>query len=79
MLRDLFNPDRVILGGQAFTDYPAGVPHVAEAFSTASSLERKDIRITGFGNRVQEYASTVVSLSSLFADPAAAMRRASAV
>ena len=26
MLRDLFNPDRVILGGQAFTDYPAGVP-----------------------------------------------------
>ncbi len=79
MLRDLFNPDRVILGGQAFTDYPAGVPHVAEAFSTASSLERKDIRITGFGNRVQEYASTVVSLSSLFADPAAAMRRALAV
>ncbi|MDV6273220.1 ROK family protein [Rhodococcus erythropolis] len=79
MLRDLFNPDRVILGGQAFTDYPAGVPHVAEAFSSASSLERKDIRITGFGNRVQEYASTVVSLSSLFADPAAAMRRASAV
>ncbi len=69
----------MILGGQAFTDYPAGVPHVAEAFSTASSLERKDIRITGFGNRVQEYASTVVSLSSLFADPAAAMRRASAV
>jgi predicted NBD/HSP70 family sugar kinase len=79
LLRDLFNPDRVILGGQAFTDYPAGAPYVAEAFSTTSSLERKDIRITGFGNRVQEYASTVVSLSSLFADPAAAMRRAAVI
>ncbi|MFD4368643.1 ROK family protein [Rhodococcus sp. NPDC058521] len=78
MLRDLFNPDRVILGGQAFTEYPAGVPHVAEAFANTSSLERKDIRITGFGNRVQEYASTVVSLSSLYSDPAGAMRRATA-
>ncbi|MFZ2178787.1 MAG: ROK family protein [Rhodococcus sp. (in: high G+C Gram-positive bacteria)] len=77
MLRDLFNPDRVILGGQAFTEYPAGIPHVAEAFGRASSLERKDIRITGFGNRVQEYASTVVSLSTLFSDPVGAMRRTS--
>jgi predicted NBD/HSP70 family sugar kinase len=75
MLRDLFNPDRVILGGQAFTEYPAGIPHVAEAFARASSLERKDIRITGFGNRVQEYASTVVSLSALYSDPVGAMRR----
>lgn len=78
MLSDLFNPDRVILGGQAFTEFPAGIPHVAEAFAQASSLERRDIRITGFGNRVQEYASTVVSLSSIYAEPAAAMRRASA-
>lgn len=76
LLRDVFNPDRVILGGQAFTDHPAGIPYVAQAFSSASSLERRDIRITGFGNRVQEYASTVVALSALFADPAAAVRRA---
>lgn len=77
MLRDLFNPDRVILGGQAFTEYPAGVPHVAEAFAQASSLERRDIRISGFGNRVQEYASTVVSLSTIYSDPVGAMRRTS--
>ncbi|MFD4181395.1 ROK family protein [Rhodococcus sp. NPDC058514] len=76
MLRDLFNPDRVILGGQAFTEYPAGIPHVAEAFATTSTLARKDIRITGFGNRVQEFAAGVVSLSSLYSDPLAAMRRA---
>lgn len=77
MLRDLFNPDRVILGGQAFTEYPAGIPHVAEAFAQASSLERRDIRISGFGNRVQEYASTVVSLSTIYSDPVGAMRRTS--
>ncbi|WP_246098143.1 ROK family transcriptional regulator [Rhodococcus spelaei] len=75
MLRDLFNPDRVILGGQAFTEYPAGIPHVAEAFAHTSSLTRKDIRITGFGNRVQEFAAGVVSLSALYADPLTSMRR----
>ncbi|MCR8691358.1 ROK family protein [Rhodococcus pyridinivorans] len=75
MLRDLFNPDRVILGGQAFTEYPAAVPHVARAFAASTTLPRKDIRITGFGNRVQAHAAGVVSLSSLFSDPIAAMKR----
>ncbi|QXF83041.1 ROK family transcriptional regulator [Rhodococcus pyridinivorans] len=75
MLRDLFNPDRVILGGQAFTEYPAAVPHVARAFAASTILPRKDIRITGFGNRVQAHAAGVVSLSSLFSDPIAAMKR----
>lgn len=78
MLRDLFNPDRVTLGGQAFTEYPAGVPHVAEAFARASNLPRKDIRITGFGNRVQAHAAGVVSLSSLYSDPLGSMRRSQA-
>ncbi|NLU84080.1 ROK family transcriptional regulator [Rhodococcus sp. HNM0569] len=77
-LRDLFNPDRVILGGQAFTEYERGLPHVASAFAQASRLGRKDVRVTGFGNRVQEYASTVVSLSTLFADPVGAIRRTTA-
>ncbi|MFC7449374.1 ROK family transcriptional regulator [Rhodococcus daqingensis] len=75
MLRDLFNPDRVILGGQAFTEYPAGIPHVAEAFARTSSLARRDIRITGFGNRVQEFAAGVVSLSALYSDPLTSIRR----
>lgn len=78
MLRDMFNPDRVILGGQAFTEYPAGIPHVAEAFAQTSTLARKDIRISGFGNRVQEFAAGVTSLSSLYADPLTAVRRAGA-
>ncbi|MDJ0396016.1 ROK family protein [Rhodococcus sp. G-MC3] len=78
LLRDLFNPDRVVLGGQAFTAYPAGVPHVSEAFGRTSTLPRKDIGISGFGNKVQVFAAAVVSLSSIYADPLASMRRAAA-
>lgn len=76
MLRDLFNPDRVTLGGQAFTEYHEGAPHVAQALSRASRAGTADVRVTGFGNRVQEHAAGVVSLSSLYADPLAAMRKA---
>lgn len=75
VLRDMFNPDRVILGGQAFTEYAAGVPHVAEAFAQTSTLPRKDIRISGFGGRVQEFAAGVTSLSTLYADPLTSVRR----
>ncbi len=78
LLRDLFNPDRVVLGGQAFTEYAAGIPYVAEAFGQTSTLPRKDIRISGFGNKVQEFAAAVVSLSSVYSDPLASMRRAAA-
>lgn len=74
MLRDLFNPDRLTLGGQAFTGYTEGLSHVAHAFAGATSLPGKDIRVTGFGNRVQAHAAGVVSLSSLYSDPLAAMR-----
>jgi len=35
-----------------------------------------DIRVTAFGNRVQEAGAGVVSLGGLYADPIAAMRRA---
>ena len=79
MLRDLFNPDRVTLGGQAFTDYPEAVPHVAQALSKASRAGSSDVRITGFGNRVQEHAAGVVSLSSLYSNPLVAMRKATAL
>lgn len=75
VLRDMLNPDRVILGGQAFTAYPAGLPYLAEAFTRETTLGRSDIRVSGFGERVQEYAAAVTSLSALYADPLGAMRR----
>ncbi len=78
LLRDMFNPDRVVLGGQAFTAYPAAIAHVREAFVQHSTLAPGNVRVTGFGDRVQQYAATVVSLSALYSDPLAAMRTVAA-
>jgi predicted NBD/HSP70 family sugar kinase len=75
LLRDLLNPDDLVVGGQAFTEYPEGLPHVREAFAQGSLLAPRDIRVTAFGNRVQEAGAGVVSLSSLYADPLGALRR----
>ena len=41
-----------------------------------SVLPPRDIRVTAFGNRVQEAGAGVVSLGGLYADPLGAMRRA---
>ncbi|MEV6321959.1 ROK family protein [Nocardia sp. NPDC051787] len=79
MVRDMLNPDRVILGGQAFTAYRPAVAHVARAFNQGSTLPPTDIRISGFGGKVQEFAAVVTSLSVLYADPLAAIRRSASI
>lgn len=76
LVRDMLNPDRIILGGQAFTGYRPAAPHVARAVAQGSTLPPTDIRITGFGGKVQEFAAVVTSLSALYADPLTAIRRA---
>ncbi|WP_234806687.1 ROK family protein [Mycolicibacillus koreensis] len=75
LLRDLLNPDDLVVGGQAFTEYPEGMTLVAEAFTRRSVLPPRGIRVTAFGNKVQEAGAGVVSLSGLYADPITAMRR----
>jgi predicted NBD/HSP70 family sugar kinase len=75
LLRDLLNPDDLVVGGQAFTEYPEGMSVVEEAFAAKSVLPHRDIRVTAFGNRVQEAGAGIVSLGGLFADPIGAMRR----
>lgn len=76
LLRDMLNPDELVVGGQAFTEYPAGLTTLTDAFTARSVLPPLKIRITAFGNRVQEVGAGVVSLGSLYADPIGAMRRA---
>lgn len=75
LLRDMLNPDQVIVGGQAFTEYPEGMQLVEAAFAGRSVLAPRDIRVTAFGNRVQEAGAGVVSLGGLYADPIGALRR----
>jgi predicted NBD/HSP70 family sugar kinase len=76
LLRDMLNPDDVVVGGQAFTEYPEGMALVEAAFAQRSVLAPRTIRVTAFGNRVQEAGAGVVSLGGLYADPVIAMRRA---
>lgn len=76
LLRDLLNPDELVVGGQAFTEYPEGMAQIEAAFARRSVLPARDIRVTAFGNRVQEAGAGIVSLSGIYADPLGAMRRA---
>lgn len=79
LLRDMLNPDELVVGGQAFTEYPEAMEHVEAAFAERSVLTPRDIRVTAFGNRVQEAGAGTVSLGGLYADPLGAMRRAGAL
>jgi predicted NBD/HSP70 family sugar kinase len=76
LLRDMLNPDELVVGGQAFTEYPEGMAGIEAAYAQSSTLPPRDIRVTAFGNRVQEAGAGVVSLGGLYADPLGAMRRA---
>lgn len=77
LLRDMLNPDDLVVGGQAFTAYPEGMALVQAAFADRSVLAHRDIRLTSFGNRVQEAGAGAVSLGGIYADPIAALRRVS--
>ncbi|MBS4728554.1 ROK family protein [Mycobacterium sp. SM1] len=79
LLRDLLNPEDLVVGGQAFTEYPEGMAQVKAAFAARSVLPPREIRVTVFGNRVQEAGAGIVSLDGLYADPLGAMRRAGAL
>jgi predicted NBD/HSP70 family sugar kinase len=76
LLRDLLNPDDLVVGGQAFTEYPEGMARVEAAYKARVVLPARDIRVTAFGNRVQESGAGIVSLAGLYSDPLGAMRRA---
>lgn len=76
LLRDMLNPDDVVVGGQAFTEYPEGMQLVEAAFVERSVLPARDVQVTAFGNRVQEAGAGIVSLGGLYADPIGALRRA---
>ncbi len=78
LLRDLLNPDELVVGGQAFTEYPEAMDRLTAAFWGRSTLPKREIRVTAFGERVQEAGAGTVSLAGVYADPVGALRRARA-
>ncbi|MCH5641050.1 ROK family protein [Gordonia sp. ABSL49_1] len=69
LVADIFNPDHIILGGQAFTDYPATLPVVAKAVRETSVSPRRDVRVSHSGATVQQQAAGAVSLDAIYNDP----------
>ena len=55
--------------------FQEGMELVEAAFAERSVLPAHDIRVTAFGNRVQEAGAGIVSLGGLYSDPIGALRR----
>ena len=75
LISDIFNPDHVILGGQAFTDYPEALPAVSKALRATSVMTQRDVRVARSAITVQQKAAGAVALDALYADPLEALAR----
>ena len=74
LIRDVINPDAIVVAGDAFAAHPHGLAPVQAAFDEATTLTWPlEIAPSRFGVRVQESAAVVVALSVIYADPVAAM------
>lgn len=73
MLRDVINPDAIVVAGDAFAAHPHGLAPVQAAFDSATTIRRPlEIAPSRFGIRIQESAAVVVALSVIYTDPVAA-------
>lgn len=73
LISDIFNPDHVILGGQAFTDYPEALPSVSKALRATSVVTQRDVRVARSAITVQQKAAGAVALDAIYADPLEAL------
>ncbi|MEZ5210425.1 ROK family transcriptional regulator [Gordonia sp. (in: high G+C Gram-positive bacteria)] len=72
VMRDVVNPDSVIVAGEAFAAHPRGLAPVQAAFDAATSTGWPlEIVPTRFGVHVPEAAPVAVALSAVYADPVA--------
>lgn len=69
LISDIFNPDYVILGGQAFTDYPEALPVVSKSLRATSVITDRDVRVARSAITVQQKAAGAAALDAVYADP----------
>ncbi|GAA3812490.1 ROK family transcriptional regulator [Amycolatopsis tucumanensis] len=70
ILRDVVNPDQVVLGGQNITDAPEHLATLLHAFAATTALPGTDlVTVTRFGPDVQAVAACTGVLADIFADP----------
>ncbi|MFT3661056.1 MAG: ROK family transcriptional regulator [Gordonia sp. (in: high G+C Gram-positive bacteria)] len=72
VMRDVINPDSVIVAGAAFSAHPRGLAPIQAAFDAASTTPWPlEITPTRFGVHVPESAPVAVALAAVYADPLA--------
>lgn len=77
MLRDVINPETVVLGGQAITDAPGYLEELMRSFAATSTLPGTDlVEITRFGPDVQAIAACTGPLTQLYDRPLSVLARA---
>jgi predicted NBD/HSP70 family sugar kinase len=74
-VRDMVNPDRLILVGQAFTDYPPVLDEVVASFAETTRLPTLTPSFTRFGAGIQAIAAGTVALGPVYDDPLGAVPR----
>ncbi|HZZ47026.1 MAG TPA: ROK family protein [Pseudonocardia sp.] len=75
LVRDVLNPDRVVLLGQAFTAYRPALAHISAAFAARSALAPLSLQVSPLGPGVQALAACTAALLPVYADPLGAVRR----
>ncbi|WP_246257904.1 ROK family transcriptional regulator [Amycolatopsis anabasis] len=69
-LRDVLNPDLIVLGGQAITDAPGQLDELLGGFAAATTLPGTDlVTVTRFGPDVQAIAACTGVLGQLYDHP----------
>ena len=76
LARDVLDPDRVMLLGQAFTGYRPGLDHVRASFAATSVLAPLVPGVSSLGAAPQALAACTAALRPVYADPFAAVRTA---
>lgn len=75
MVRDMVNPDRMILVGQAITARPAVIPETIAAFDAATAGPPMELTFTNVGGGIQAVSACAVGLGPIYDDPIAALPR----
>jgi len=78
MVRDVLNPDHIVLAGQAFTAYRPALAHLSGSFAATTALEPVSLQVTSLGHAVQALAACTAALGPVYADPLSVVRKAAA-
>lgn len=73
MVRDMVDPDRMILVGQAYTGRPEVVAEIIGAFDEATAGPPMELTFTKVGGGIQAVSACAVALGPIYDDPIAAL------